>query len=56
MNEAVTGIAAYLSNFGDVLDRVIGTITSNTLLMTMFAGSLLAVGAKVFKKIKRAAK
>lgn len=51
-----TALEAALANFADVLTRVVGTITDNTILMTMFAGGLLAVGAKVFKRIKRAAK
>lgn len=51
-----TALEAALANMGTALTTVVGTITDNTILMTMFAGGLLAVGAKVFKRIKHAAK
>ena len=45
-----------LTNFAAVLASVVSTIEGNDILMTMFAGGLLVVGAKVFKRIKNAAK
>lgn len=49
-------MATALSNFGTVLTSVATFISENDILMTMFAGGLLVVGAKVFKRIKNAAK
>lgn len=54
--ESGTGITQGLSSFGDVMTSVVGIITDNAVLMTIFCGGLLAVGAKVFKRIKRAVK
>lgn len=45
-----------LTNFSAVLTSVATFIQGNDILMTMFAGGLLVVGAKVFKRIKNAAK
>ena len=45
-----------LTNFGTVMSQVVDIITDNDILFTMFAGGLLVVGAKVFKKIKNAVK
>ena len=45
-----------LSNFTTVMTNLTGVITGNDILMTMFAGGLLVVGAKVFKKIKNSVK
>lgn len=45
-----------LTNFTSVLTSLVGIITDNAILFTMFAGGLLAVGAKVFKRIKNAVK
>lgn len=42
-----------LTNFSTVLTTVVGIIEDNAVLMTMFCGGLLIVGAKVFKKIKK---
>ncbi len=53
--EGMTIVTA-LSSFGDVLTQVWGTISANEGLYVMFAGGCLAVGAKVFKKIKNAVK
>ncbi len=49
-------IASALSNMSTVLTSVAGIITGNEIMFTMFAGGLLVVGAKVFKKIKNAVK
>lgn len=49
-------MATALTNFGTVLTSVATFISENDILMTMFAGGLLVVGAKVFKRIKNAAK
>lgn len=45
-----------LSSFSSVMTTLTGIITDNDVLYTMFAGGLLVVGAKVFKKIKNAVK
>lgn len=45
-----------LTNFATVLTTVADFITNQEILFTMFAGGLLVVGAKVFKRIKNAAK
>lgn len=45
-----------LTNFGSVLTQVATFISNNAIMMTMFAGGLLVVGAKVFKRIKNASK
>ena len=45
-----------LTDFSSVLTSLVGIIEGNAILMTMFAGGLLVVGAKVFKKIKSSVK
>lgn len=45
-----------LTNVGTMITTVVGVITGNEVLMTLFCGSLLITGAKVFKKIKKAAR
>lgn len=45
-------MATALTNFGTVMTTLVGIIEGNDILMTMFAGGLLVVGAKVFKRIK----
>lgn len=54
--ESGTGITQGLSDFSDVMTSVVSIITGNAVLMTIFCGGLLAVGARVFKRIKRAVK
>lgn len=49
-------MSSALSNFAIVLSTVADFITDQEILFTMFAGGLLVVGAKVFKRIKNAAK
>lgn len=49
-------ITTALANMGTVLTSVAGIITGNEIMFTMFAGGLLVVGAKVFKRIKNAVK
>lgn len=48
-------ISSALGDFSTVITSVVGVITDNAILFTMFAGGLLVVGAKVFSKIKKAA-
>lgn len=43
-----------LSNFATVMTQLVSIIEDNTVLMTMFCGGLLSVGAYVFKRIKNA--
>ena len=45
-------ITSALGDFSTVMTSVVSIITGNAILYTMFAGGLLAVGAKVFKRIK----
>ena len=47
-----TSIASALTDFSSVMTSLVSIITGNSILLTMFAGGLLAVAAKVFKKIK----
>lgn len=54
--EATNGLSDALSNFSTVIASVVSVITGNTIIMTMFAGGLFAVAAKVFKRIKNAVK
>ena len=49
-------LSSALSDFGSVMTEVTSTITGNTTLYAMFAGGLMVVGAKVFKRIKNAVK
>lgn len=51
-----TSMADGLTNVGTMVSTVVTTITNNEVLMTLFCGSLLITGAKVFKKIKKAAR
>ena len=44
-----------ITNFVSILTEVTTVITGSDVLMTMFVGGLFVVGAKVFKKIKKAA-
>ena len=52
----VSALSTALTNIGSVLTTTVGIITDNPILMTCFAGGLLVVGAKVFKRIKNAVK
>ena len=45
-----------LTNVSTMISSVVSIITGNEVLMTLFCGSLLITGAKVFKKIKKAAR
>ena len=47
-------ISTALSDFGTVMTNLVNIITGNSILFTMFAGGLLAVGAKIFRKIRHA--
>lgn len=49
-------ISSALTDFTSVMTSLVGIITGNAILLTMFAGGLLTVGAKVFKRIKNAVK
>lgn len=49
-------ITTALNSMGTVLSQVVSIITGNSIMFTMFAGGLLVVGAKVFKRIKNAVK
>ena len=52
----VSTFTTYLNNFVDVLKEVGDFISESSVLMTMFCGGLMVVGAKVFKRIKNAVK
>lgn len=45
-----------LADFVSVLTEVTTYITSSSVLMAMFCGGLMVVGAKVFKRLKNAVK
>ena len=49
-------MATAITNVTSVLTAVTGVITGSDILMTMFAGGLFVVGAKVFKRIKNSVK
>lgn len=49
MSQAITDVTS-------VLTAVTTYITGTPILMTMFAGGLFVVGAKVFKRIKNSVK
>lgn len=56
MAEGGLSLATALTSFSSVMTEVWTVISSNEGLFVMFAGGCLAVGAKVFKKIKNAVK
>ena len=45
-----------ISNFVDIITEVTTVITGSAVLMCAFVGGLFVLGAKVFKKIKKAAR
>ena len=49
-------ILVALSGFGTLLESMITWLSDVPILMTMFAGGLFIVGAKVFKRIKNSVK
>ena len=49
-------LATALTSFTSVMTQVWTVISGNEGLFVMFAGGCLAVGARVFKKIKNAVK
>lgn len=51
-----SALTTALTNITSVMSTVGSIITGNVVLMTMFAGGLLTVGATVFKRLKNAVK
>lgn len=49
-------MAGALTDFGTVMTNMISIITNNQVLYTILAGGLVAIAARVFKRIKRAVK
>lgn len=49
-------ISSALTDFSSVMTSLVSIITGNAILFTMFAGGLLTVAAKVFKRIKNSVK
>lgn len=47
-------LSSSLADIVSVLTSVATFITGNTIMYTMFAGGLMVIGARVFKKIKNA--
>lgn len=45
-----------LTNFGTCMTSMIGIVEGNAVLYTFLAGGLVAIAARVFKRIKRAVK
>lgn len=46
----------YMDEIALVLGSIVSNIVNNEVLMTLFCGSLVILGASVFKKIKRASR
>lgn len=49
-----TSLTTALTNVGSVVTAAVGIVTDNVILMTVFAGGLLAVGFKAIRWAKRA--
>ena len=49
-------LSTALANAGTAVTTVMGVITGNELLFTLFAGSLVFMGASIVGKIKRTSK
>lgn len=47
-------ISSALTDFTSVLNSTINVIQGNAVLMTMFVGGLMAVAARIFRKLKKA--
>ena len=45
-----------LGDLADVMEQVFAVMVSNPLLLVLLAGSLFAVGVRIFRKVKGAAK
>lgn len=46
----------YMDEIALVMGSIVSNIVNNEVLMTLFCGSLVILGASVFKKIKRASR
>lgn len=53
MENTVT-LASALTNVGSVVTSAVGIVTDNAILMTVFAGGLLAVGFRAIRWAKKA--
>ena len=51
--ESTVTLASALTNVGSVVTAAIGIVTNNAILMTVFAGGLLAVGFKAIRWAKK---
>ena len=49
-------IVTAMQNCGDALTNAMGVISGNAGLMVIFAGGIITVGFRLFKKAKRAVK
>ena len=49
-----TALSTALTNVGSVVTAAVGIVTDNTILMTIFAGGLLAIGFKAIRWAKKA--
>lgn len=49
-----TSLATALTNVGSVVTSAVGIVTDNAILMTIFAGGLLAIGFRAIRWAKRA--
>ena len=52
----VTALTKALGDVVDVMEQVWAVIVSNPFLVVLVAASLFAVGVRIFRKVKRAAK
>lgn len=48
-----TALQTALTNIGSVVTAAVGIVTDNTILMTIFAGGLLAVGFRAIRWAKK---
>lgn len=49
-----TSLATALTNVGSVVTSAVGIVTDNAILMTIFAGGLLAIGFRAIRWAKKA--
>lgn len=49
-----TTLSTALTNVGTVVTQAVGIITSNEILMVLFAGGLLGVGFRAIRSAKKA--
>ena len=53
---SISTVTSAMDDLADVVGQVFNVIVSNPFLVTLAAASLLTVGIRIFRKVKRAAK